>query len=305
MHWKSRLSVKAYGMFATALFKPGTPPPVMRARFERVGRVSREKLKRKYPSIQFEDHDFEGLHAESTRSVRQPVRVIMHLHGGAYVMGSSGSFRVRAKNLSYRGNAIVYMVDYRRSPEHTFPAALDDAQRAWSHIRRRHPEMPVCLSGDSCGGGLALSLMMRLRDENEVLPDAAILFSPWTDLANRGESYRYNADKDGWLTHAHTEQWAGYYLGGSEVTNPLISPLYGQFAGLPPLLFLVGGNEVLLDDTLVCVQKAREQGVNVQVEVGEGMTHDYPLSLPWLSESQEAWNLFQEFLTGHCTRATN
>lgn len=295
---KSRFSVWAYGMSGRLMFGARTAPEVARQRFERFNVVPREGLHSKFPGIQFEDHDLGGVHAESTTAVENPERVLLHLHGGGYFMGSSASFRARAKSLSYRCKAKVYLLDYRLAPEHKFPAALDDALTAWRHVLKLHGDMPVYLTGDSCGGGLALATMMELRSQREPLPQAAALFSPWVDLAATSEAN----PKDPWLTRSLCSKWASYYLGETDPGNPLASPLFGDFKGLPPLLFVVGSHEGLLPQVLDCAERAREVGVRVSVEVGEGMSHDYPLSLPQLAQSKKALGIAAEFLSENRAR---
>lgn len=292
---KERLLVWMSRMLGRLLFRANAPPIVMRKRYERLAAVSREKLKAKYPQLEFGDHDLAGVYTESTRAVDRPERILMHVHGGIYFLGSAASFRARTKNLSYRCRAIVFMPEYRLAPEHPFPAAFEDAKAAWLALVERHPDVPVHLSGDSCGGGLALGLLMALRDEGLPLPENCFVISPWTDLAGTGASMEENRHRD-WFSKKLNDQWTPQILAGADPTDPRISPLYGDFAGLPPLLFIVGEHEVLLDDTRRCVKKARGVGVTVTEVIGDRMFHDYPLALPRLRESQRAWNTIEDFL---------
>jgi acetyl esterase/lipase len=287
--WKRWLSVQAYGLVTRRLFPPHAPPQVMRARFARFAETSREKLRRKYPNLVFEDHVFGNREMESIRAVKTPSCVLMHLHGGAYFMGAAESYRSRSMRLSYRCNAEVFTPDYRLAPEQPAPAALEDALDAWCELRRLRPDMPMLVSGDSAGGGLAISMMVALRDQGLPLPDGAVLFSPWTDMKASGASFEHNDRKDVWLSRDHCEAWASHYLGDLDPSDPRVSPVYANLEGLPPMLLLVGDQEVLLDDARRVHENALAAGVASTLHVGRSMQHDWPLTLPWLDESRDAW----------------
>jgi epsilon-lactone hydrolase len=297
--WKRWLSLRAYGAFTSALFGARTAPLVMRSRFERFGTVSRDALQRQHPKLRFEDHTIGTLHVEAVCASEAPTRVLIHLHGGGYFMGSAASYRNRAMRLGYRCNAEVFVPDYRRAPEHPYPAALHDALATWQYVRALRPGVPVFLSGDSAGGGLALGLMLCLRDRAEPMPAGALLLSPWADLTASGASMETNARKDLWLGRRHLEQWARYYLAGADPRDPLVSPVFADLAGLPPLLVLAGEDEVLLDDALRVARNAARAGTPVESLVGLGMQHDWPLTLPWLDESRSAWAAMADFVERH------
>jgi acetyl esterase/lipase len=199
--------------------------------------------------------------------------------------------------LSYRLNAEVFVPDYRLAPEHTYPCALEDALVTYQYVRALRPRLPVFVSGDSAGGGLALSLLVRLRERGEAQPDGAILLSPWTDLAATGASLDGNARRDRWLSRAHIERWARYYAGAADMRAPLLSPLYAELGALPPLLVLAGEHEVLLDDAVRVAERAQRAGTDARLLIGAGMQHDWPLTLPWLDESKQAWRAMAAFVT--------
>jgi acetyl esterase/lipase len=301
--WKTWLSVTAYGL-VTRLYGASTPPVKMRRRFERLAAVTRESLKAKYPNVVFSDHQAGKLWIESVCAVPSPRRVVLYLHGGGYLFGSPAGYRDRARRLSYRCKAEVFVPDYRLAPEHPYPAALEDALAAWTHVAALRPDASIVVAGDSAGGGLALSFLAALRDRREALPAGAFVFSPWTDLAGTGASVTRNEGKDVWLSRRHIEQWGRHYAGKSDVADPGISPIYASLASLPPLLMIVGDQEVLFDDTLRVEARARDAGVNVEVLVGRGMQHDFPLALPWLEESREAWEAVVAFLD-RCTNSVS
>lgn len=271
----------------------------MRARFERLSCVPRRKMQRKFPGLVFGDHAAGDVAIESVCAVESPVRVILYLHGGAFFMGSPAAYRSRVMRLSYRCNAEVFVPDYRRTPEHSYPAAFDDALAAWIFVKGFRPNAPIVVAGDSAGGGLSLSLLVRLRDLGMAMPDAAFLFSPWTDLTVSGASVDGNRSKDLWFTRRHLEIWAGYYAASANRRSPYVSPVFADLSGLPPLLLLVGEHELLLDDALRVRDAAKPAGTNVHAHIGSGMQHDWPLTLPWLDESRLAWSEIRNFVEQH------
>lgn len=300
--WKRWLSLRAYGLVTSALFRPATPPQTMRARFERFGAVSRTALSRKFSRLAFEDHAVGPLAMESVRAVESPRCAILHLHGGAFVMGSPRSYRSRAMRLSYRCDAEVFVPDYRLAPEHPYPAALEDALAAFQEVRKLRRHLPIVITGDSAGGGLGLGLLVRLRESGLEMPCCAIFLSPWADLTLSGWSLEINRRTDRWLTRRHLDCWARHYLAGGDARAPLASPVFADLSGLPPLLLLAGEDEILLDDALRIRSAAARGGTSARLIVGKGMQHDWPLTLPWLDESRSAWTEMRRFVESHCDR---
>lgn len=300
---KRWVSLRAYGLVTSTLFGATASPLTMRARFERFGRVSRETLQRKFPKLVFQDHTIGGLAIESVCAVERPARVILYLHGGAYFMGSPASYRNRTMRLSYRCDAEVFVPAYRLAPESPFPAAFDDTLAAWRLVKALRPEEPLLIAGDSAGGGLSLSLLVRLRDLGLPMPNGSILLSPWTDLTVSGASVDRNLGKDLWFSRRHLETWARYYVGGADGHSPYLSPVFADLSGLSPLLLLVGESELLLDDALRVRDAATQKGTDARVFVGKGMQHDWPLTLPWLDESRAAWETIRAFIEAHSSSA--
>jgi epsilon-lactone hydrolase len=290
------LSVRAYGLVTSALFGAVTPPRTMRARFELLGGVSRARLQGRHPGLAFEDHRAGQVPMESVRAVDGPRRALLHLHGGGFFMGSPASYRNRAMRLSFRLDAEVFLPDYRLAPEHPYPGALEDAMAAFLRVRQLRAGMPVVVSGDSAGGGLALSLLLRLRDTGSPMPEGAILLSPWTDLTASGPSVDGNQGRDRWFTRRHLETWARHYAGDADARSPQLSPAFADLSGLPPLLLLAGEDELLLDDARRVQASATRAGVDARLVVGAGMQHDWPLTLPWLEESRKAWIEMRRFV---------
>ncbi len=293
---KRWLSLRAYGLVTSTLFGATTSPLKMRARFERLSRISRNKLQRKFPRISFGDHAAGEVAIESICALESAHRVILYLHGGGFFMGSPASYRNRAMRLSYRCDAEVFVPHYRLAPEHPYPAAFDDALAAWNLVKGLRPNAPIFVAGDSAGGGLGLSLLVRLRDLGAAMPNGAFLLSPWTDLTVSGASVDGNRSKDLWFTRRHLETWAGYYAAGADRRSPYVSPVFADIFGLPPLLLLVGQDELLLDDALRVRDAATSAGTDVRVHLGKGMQHDWPLTLPWLDESRLAWSAMRDFV---------
>lgn len=216
-------------------------------------------------------------------------RTILYLHGGGYYFGSSVSYRSITFPLAEAARARVVTVDYRRAPEHPFPAALVDAVAAVRSLYASGvsaDDLTIC--GDSAGGGLALSVLARLRDAGEPLPACAVLFSPWTDLAATGESLRRNGRCDPLFHSDCIAADAHHYLAGQDPRNPAISPLYADMGGLPPLLIQVSRTEVLLDDSLRLVRKARASGVKARCHVWTDLPHVWHLQHGLLPEAAAA-----------------
>jgi epsilon-lactone hydrolase len=297
--WKRWLSLRAYGLVTSTLFGAATPLATMRGRLEHFSRVSRRAMQRKFPKLVFGDHAVDGLAIESVCAVESPVRVVLYLHGGAFFMGSPDSYRNRAMRLSYRCQAEVFVPDYRLAPEHQYPAALDDAFAAWGFVKTLRPHAAIFVAGDSAGGGLSLSLLLRIRDSGLIIPNGSFQLSPWTDLTVSGSSVDSNYGRDLWFTRKHLETWARYYVGQADARSPYVSPVFADLSGLPPLLLLVGEDELLLDDTLRVRDAARSVRTDVRVLIGKGMQHDWPLTLPWLDESKHAWKTIRDFVAEH------
>lgn len=224
-------------------------------------------------------------------------KVILFLHGGGYCLGSCDSHRGLASLLSSAAGMRALMIDYRLAPEHPFPAGLEDAVAAYRWLLQRgvDPER-IAVAGDSAGGGLTLATLLSLRDAGDPLPAGAVLLSPWTDLALTGESFVTRAELDPMLGKAGMVSTARWYIGDMDPRTPLVSPLYAELRGLPPLLVHVGDHEVLLDDAVRLATRARAAGVDVTLEVWEGMWHVFHATAPRVPEAQRAVERIGEFL---------
>jgi epsilon-lactone hydrolase len=214
---------------------------------------------------------------------------VLFLHGGGYVTGSPAVYRHFTWRIATAAGARVLAIDYRLAPEHPFPAALDDALAAyrWLLAGAADPQRTAVI-GDSAGGGLALALLLKLRDEGIERPAAAAALSPWTDLALTGASLSLNAKSDPMLNVAGARLFADCYLAGADPRNPYASPLYGNPAGLPPTLIHVGSDEILHDDAVRMAESLRAAGCMVQIEVWPRMPHGWHLFAPVLPEARMA-----------------
>lgn len=224
-------------------------------------------------------------------------RVLLYFHGGGYVIGSIASHREMAASLAASAGCAALIVDYRLAPEHAFPAALQDALASYRWLLSKGFDPgSIVLAGDSAGGGLAVSLMTSLRDSGEPLPAAAVLLSPWTDLAMTGESIRTKAGRDPRLHESELRRWADWYRGTADSKHPLISPQYGDLTGLPPIYIQVGTAEMLLDDARRLAEKARACGVSMKYDEWEGMFHVFQVFAPMgVPESREAVAKFGDY----------
>lgn len=212
--------------------------------------------------------------------------IILYLHGGAFCIGSLVTHRRLVGHIAKACRMQAVAVDYRLAPEHPFPTALDDALAAYQALLGRGQRIVVM--GDSAGGGLAASLMLRLRDEGLPQAAAAVLLSPWLDLTASGDSYRCNADRDPFMKRADALFVARGYLKKADPRHPYASALFGDLHGLPPVLLQVGSIETLLDDSTRFAQRAEQAGVAVQLSVWNGMIHVWHSFYEQLSKAREA-----------------
>lgn len=208
-------------------------------------------------------------------------RVLMFLHGGGYELGSLRSDGELAARVGRASGMRVLFVEYRLAPENPFPAAIDDVLAAWDWLRAGQglSETSIAVVGDSAGGGLAVALLVAIRDAGQATPAAAVLMSPTVDLTSSGASMSERADQDPISTPAMLRQFALTYLAGADPRTPLASPLFASLAGLPPLLVQVGTADLLLSDSERLAAAAALAGVDVDLQVGEGLPHVYQLLL--------------------------
>lgn len=205
-------------------------------------------------------------------------RAILYCHGGGYTSGNLGYSKVLASKLTHVTGMDVLTFEYRLAPEHPYPAALEDAQKAWDHLMHLgYGARDVVVAGDSAGGNLALVLCHRLRAQGRMLPAALLLFSPWTDMTASGASMTERADLDPMLTPEYIRSVRAAYAGGADLKSPLLSPLFGDFSGFPPALIQVGSHEILFSDAQRLRDRMRAAGVRCHLEEWEGMWHVFQM----------------------------
>lgn len=234
-----------------------------------------------------------------------PNRRILYIHGGSWVSGSLAGYRAFLSRVSQAAGAVVLSVDYRLAPEHLFPAGLEDCVQAYQWMRGngpdgKEPAGATYLMGDSAGGNLALSTLLKVRDSKLPLPAAVIAISPATDFTCGSPSLFSRAAVDPIINPAILPALIPIYLGtNTQPTNPYASPLFGDYSGMPPLLLQVGDAEVLLDDSTRLANHAAEQGCEVTLEVWDGMPHVFQGFAPFLPEASEAIAKIGEFIRQH------
>jgi monoterpene epsilon-lactone hydrolase len=223
--------------------------------------------------------------------------VLLFLHGGGFQFGSLASDGELAARLGRAARMRVLFPEYRLAPEHPFPAALDDVRAVWRWLRldQGRPAQSLAVAGDSAGGGLAVSLLVATRDAGETLPVAAVLMSPTVDLTGSGSSMIERVDQDPISTPELLGRLASDYLASADPTTQAASPLFAPLGGLPPMLIEVGTADLLLSDSERLAAAASAAGVEVHLEVGEGLPHVYPLMAD-TPEAAEATTRMGHFL---------
>lgn len=218
---------------------------------------------------------------------------LLYLHGGGYVSGSGAFYLAMAAHVSAAARCAVLLPDYRLAPEHRFPAAIEDCLDAHEWLATSGPDGPspakaTFIAGDSAGGGLTLAALLALRDRNRPLPKAGIALSPFADLTLTGESLCSEAAFDPIMSPRCLPDFVSLYLGETDPRDPLASPAFGDYTGVPPLLIQVGEHEIIRDDSVRVAAKARADGVSVTLEVWPGMFHVFQSHEPLLPEGREA-----------------
>lgn len=224
-------------------------------------------------------------------------KVMLYLHGGGYCFSSAQAHRPLTWRLSRMAKRPVLAINYRQGPDHDFEHWRDDALAAYRHLLDQgyRPEN-ILIGGDSAGGHLTLLTLQALRDAGQPLPRAGFCFSPWTDLSCEGASYQRNRFRDPMFAAGAVAGLSRYFTRARDPYHPLISPLHGDFAGLPPLMVTAGSTEVLRDDARRVAQRAREHGVPVLYEEWRGMPHVFQLFAFWLPEAKAAYRHMARFV---------
>lgn len=222
-------------------------------------------------------------------------RVMLYLHGGAYIMGTALSSGTTMP-LAEAANLRTFSLDYPLGTEKPFPAALDNAVQAYQMLLELgYAPGKIVLAGDSAGGGLALAVMLKLRDDNIPLPAGAYLMSPWADLTGSQPSLQEKSEVDFLFVERDLSGAADIYAAGQDKKNPYISPLYGDLTGLPPLFIQAGSHEMILDDSLMLARKAALADVPVSLKVWPTYPHVFQ-AFDGLKAAQRALREGADFL---------
>ena len=238
-----------------------------------------------------------------TTKESDPNKRILYFHGGGYVIGSIRGYLPLASHLSKATGASVLLIDYSLSPENIFPAAVDDAKRAYNWMLDNGPDgeeryKKAFISGDSAGGGLSVATTLAIIDDNGILPNAIMPISPWVEMDPVSQSYEDNKELDPFVSKDGIAWFSSVYVPDeNERKNPYASPLYGDFKDFPPMLIQVGTREVLLDDSKKLNEKAKSDGCDVEIQIWDDMVHIFQGFAPYLPEANEALESISKFIS--------
>lgn len=249
--------------------------------------------------VEYSNSTIAGVPVLEARSAATEDRVLVYLHGGAFVSGSTRGYAGFFGSLAHAAGARGISVEYRLAPEHPYPAGIDDAVAVISAVIDEVGASHVALAGDSAGGALVTAALVRLRDEGSDLPACAAVFSPWVDLTLESDSIVENADADPSLTEGGLRAAAAHYLDGLDPEDEGASPLFADLSDLPPVLIQVGSIEILLNDSLELAAALATDGVQVDLQVRPGMPHVYASFAGLLPEGDQAVADFGRFVIEH------
>lgn len=248
------------------------------------------------PGVRVTPDKVGGIAGEWAECDNSPRGLLLYVHGGGFIACSSETHRPIPAYFAKLGFR-VFTPDYRLAPEHPFPSAIHDLIQVYLAMAAGDPPNPVSVAGDSAGGGLAVSLMLSLRDAALPTPRAAALFSPWTDLACTGASNQANQKTCAMFYAADLQACAAIYLAGASPTDPLASPYYAKLTKLPPLLIHASAQETLLDDSTRLAEHARLDGVQVQLKIWPVVPHAWQIMAASLPEARQSIQEAAEFLS--------
>lgn len=227
-------------------------------------------------------------------------KVMLYLHGGGYAVGSRQTHRALVGQIVKQAGYCGLLLEYRLAPENPYPAALDDAVRAYEWLLETgHAPEDIVIAGDSAGGGLAVATMLRIREKGLPQPACSVLLSPWVDLTISMESVYKYIDRSPMIFLREMRAWARNYAGGESLENPFISPLFGDLEGLPPMMIQVSDTEVLADEGVALAAKAQTAGVDVHLDVWHGLIHVWQIYWRYLSQARNAIDHMVDFINLH------
>jgi monoterpene epsilon-lactone hydrolase len=242
--------------------------------------------------------------AEVTIDGTSPRHVVLYFHGGVYVLGDAVQAAALAAQVARRTSATVISVDYRLAPEHPYPAAVDDALAAYQALLDNGTApSDIAFAGESAGGGLAVATLVNARDHGLPLPAAAYLMSPYADLTLAGTTMETKRDADPLLSPDALRARVPDYTAGQDAALPLISPIFADLTGLPPLIIQAGTHEVLLDDAIRLAGQAAVADTSVTLDITPGVPHVFQAYAPILDEAAAALDRAGQFLSAHLNAA--
>ncbi len=242
--------------------------------------------------------------AEITVDGIEPQHVVLYFHGGVYVMGDAALAAGLAAEIGRRTRAKVISVDYRLAPEHPYPAAVDDALAAYEALLRDGTSpSDIAFSGESAGGGLAIATMVNARDRGLPMPAAAFVMSPYADLTLAGATMESKRDADPLLSLEALQARVPDYTSGQDAALGLISPIFADLSGLPPLIIQAGTHEVLLDDAIRLTRQAAIADVEVTLDITPGVPHVFQAYYPILDEAAAALDRAGRLLSAQLSSA--
>ena len=230
----------------------------------------------------------------------KPDQAILYFHGGGYAMGSTKSHGMIITRLARETGTPLYFPDYRMAPEHVFPTALDDCVAAYRGLLDSgiKPES-IAFAGDSAGGGLVFTVMMRARDQGLPQPSCGVAISPWSDMEGEGTWRAGDPARDAFLTADELDIFVDVYLGGKNLHHPDVAPHLGDLSGLAPVLIQVGSTELLFDDARQLAEGMKAAGGDVRMEVVEEAPHVWHHLVPNVPEAVTSIRQASQFITGH------
>jgi acetyl esterase/lipase len=242
--------------------------------------------------------------AEITVDGVEPRHVVLYFHGGVYVMGDAALAAELASQVARRARAKAISVDYRLAPEHPYPAAVDDALTAYKALLDNGiSPSDIAFAGESAGGGLAIATLLYARDHGLPLPAAALAMSPYADLTLAGTTMDAKREVDPLLSREALQARVPDYTAGADAALGLISPIFADLSGLPPLIIQAGSHEVLLDDAVRLARAAATANVEVTLEITPGVPHVFQAYHPILDEASAALDRAGQFLSAHLAGA--
>ena len=269
------------------------PPATARFGIEQLARVFPQRK-----DVQIRPLRIAGIRAEEIKPQAHSTQMILHIHGGAFFVGSIKTHRAFLSEIAARTQMQVLHLDYPLAPENKFPEAGDAIYDVYQQLLDQGIQpKDIIISGDSCGANLALALALRIKAENpQQLPSALILMSPFLDLTLTGESLRYNQKHDALLSIEALESGIDFYVPKHvDRSLPALSPIYGDFEGLPPTLVQIGSKEILISDAQRFEEKAKAADVKVNYKLYTGMWHNFQMFSPWFDEAKKSLTDIAEF----------